>query len=132
MILTTDDYKLWTGQTVSMTMADWERVSDVANSRLLSFLCLESTPTNEDGNTPDGYQELLANFICAVQKFKGNADSTVEEKRVRNFTIRFSGASAANAYAQIASQYQQTIDEYSDCGSGVVVEKSTRLCCGRF
>lgn len=125
--MTQDDYKLWTGETVTFEDEDWERILTVASSRLASFLCLEALPDP----LPDDLAELLANFICAVQKFQGNFD-TVESKSVRNFTIHFRSDSAVNAYAQIVRQFDDVIGKYSDCDSSFKVERSTRCCCGRF
>lgn len=125
--MTQDDYKLWTGETVTFEDEDWERILAVASSRLASFLCLEALPDP----LPDDLAELLANFICAVQKFQGNFD-TIESKSVRNFTIHFRSDSAVNAYAQIARQFDDVIGEYSECDTDFKVERSSRCCCGRF
>lgn len=126
--MTQEDYKLWTGIAVNFDEADWQRLTAVASKRLASLLCLDSLPKP----MPDDLQELLANWMAAVMKYRGNADSQVEEKRIRNFTIRFGSSSAANAFAQLASNYIDTIEEYSQCDSGLAVEKSKRYCCGRF
>ena len=125
--MTQDDYKLWTGETVTFDDEDWERILAVASSRLASFLCLEALPDP----LPDDLAELLANFICAVQKFQGNFD-TIESKSVRNFTIHFRSDSAVNAYAQIARQFDDVIGKYSNCDTDFKVERSSRCCCGRF
>ena len=60
--MTQDDYKLWTGETVSYSETDWQRIVNVAKTRLASFLCLESWPEQ----VADDLEMLLANFICAV------------------------------------------------------------------
>lgn len=125
--MTQDDYKLWTGETVTFDDENWERILAVASSRLASFLCLEALPNP----LPDDLAELLANFICAVQKFQGNFD-TIESKSVRNFTIHFRSDSAVNAYAQIARQFDDVIGKYSNCDTDFKVERSSRCCCGRF
>lgn len=125
--MTQDDYKLWTGETVTFDDEDWERIVDVASGRLASFLCLEALPDP----LPDDLAELLANFICGVFKFQGNFD-TVESKSVRNFTIHFRSDSAVNAFAQVARQFDDVIGKYSECDLGFKVEKSTRCCCERF
>lgn len=125
--MTQDDYKLWTGLTVSYSEEDWERLVAVASSRLASFLCLEALPNP----MPDGLQALLANWMAAVLKWQGTGDAQVEEKRIRNFTIRFSSNSAANAFAQVAENYSDLISQYSECKDSIVVEKSKRYCCGR-
>lgn len=122
-----EDYKLWTGIAVSYDEEDWARLVSVASKRLASFLCLEALPDP----MPDDLQELLANWMAGVFKFQGGADTQIEEKRIRNFTIRFSSNSAVNAFAQIAKNYPDTLERYSQCGSSISVEKSKRHCCGR-
>ena len=122
--MTQDDYKLWTGATVTFADEDWARIVAVAEKRLASFLCLEALPDP----LPDDLEELLANFINAVFKYQGDYDA-VESKSVRNFTIHFRSDSAVNAFAQIAKNYGDTIDEYSECGTTIKVEHSTRSCC---
>ena len=124
MEMTQDDYTLWTGETVTFDDEDWERIVAVASQRLASFLCLESLPDP----LPDDLEGLLANFICAVFKFRGNYD-TVESKSVRNFTIHFRSNSAVNAFAQVADQFGDVIGKYSECESDIKVERSTRCCC---
>lgn len=126
--MTQEDYTLWTGETVNYSNEDWARLVAVASKRLASFLCLEALPNP----LPDDLQMVLANWMAAVFRWQGNADAQVESKSVRNFTIHFSSSSAANAFAQVAANYGDIIDDYSDCGSSVVVEKSKRYCCGRF
>ena len=128
-MLTQDDYKLFTGQTVTFSEADWQTLVTLAGVRLASFLCLETLPELTDENLD--LAMLLANFIAATLKFQGNGD-TIESKRVRNFTINFKSSSASNAFSQIATQYGDIIDKYSACGSGVVVESNRKCCCGRF
>lgn len=133
-MLTQEQYTLYTGQTISYVSSDWKSIVAVAEMRLASFLCLESLPTVSDGGEqvlPTDLGLLLANFISAVIRFQGNGD-TIESKRVRNFTINFKSSSAADAFSQIASQYQDIIDKYSQCDLGVSVERSRRCCCGYF
>ena len=127
-MLTLEQYKLFTGQSVLYDDADWEVIVKVASKRLASFLCLEEFPELTDDNLD--LAMLLANFIAAVIKFEGDGDQ-IQSKQVRNFTISFKSSSAANAFAQIASQYSDIIDDYSDCGSGIVVERQRR-CCDSF
>lgn len=122
--MTQDDYKLWTGATVTYTEADWTRIVKSASSRLASFLCLDELPST----LPDDMEELLANFIYGVLAHQGD-DTPIKEKRVRNFTIRFTTSSAANAFAEIAKNYGDIIDKYSQCGTALEVEKSPRSCC---
>ena len=128
-MLTQAQYKLFTGLTVTFTEEDWQTLVTVASKRLASFLCLETFPGLADDNAD--LAMLLANFIAAVLKFQGNGD-TVESKRVRNFTINFKTSSASNAFSQIASQYSDIIEEYSQCDSGVIVERSRGCHCGCF
>lgn len=128
-MLTQAQYKLFTGLTVTFTEADWQTLVTVASKRLASFLCLGTFPELTDNNAD--LAMLLANFIAAVLKFQGNGD-TVESKRVRNFTINFKTSSASNAFSQIASQYSDIIEEYSQCDSGVIVERSRGCHCGCF
>lgn len=128
-MLTQAQYKLFTGLTVTFTEEDWQTLVTVASKRLASFLCLGTFPDLTDDNAD--LAMLLANFIAAVLKFQGNGD-TVESKRVRNFTINFKTSSASNAFSQIASQYSDIIEEYSQCDSGVIVERSRGCHCGCF
>lgn len=125
--MTQDEYKLWTGETVNFDDADWETLLTVASIRLASFLCLETLPDP----IPDPMKQLLANFMAEVFRFQG-ANSPIEEKRVRNFTIRFSNSSAADAFSQVAQYYGDIIEMYSECGAGFKVERSSRGCCGYF
>lgn len=128
-MLTQAQYKLFTGLTVTFTEEDWQTLVTVASKRLASFLCLGTFPELTDNNAD--LAMLLANFIAAVLKFQGNGD-TVESKRVRNFTINFKTSSASNAFSQISSQYSDIIEEYSQCDSGVIVERSRGCHCGCF
>ena len=134
-MLTQEQYTLYTGLTTNYADSDWDTMVSVAEMRLASFLCLEKLPTSDDGegSLPATLALLLANFIAAVIRFQGNGD-TVESKSVRNFTINFKSSSAADAFSQIAKQYSDIIDKYSQCDLGVKVETTTRMCyChGRF
>lgn len=127
MILTQDDYKLWTDESVNFDDADWAKILSAASKRLASFLCLDANALPQD----DLFNELLANFIAVVLKQRG-VDAQVEEKRVRNFTIRFSSSSAADAFSEVAQYYNDIIELYSQCGSGVKVERNSGGCCGCF
>lgn len=133
-MLTQEQYTLYTGLNVSYSSSDWETIVSVAEVRLASFLCLEELPYEGEGDErvlPADLALLLANFIAAVLHFQGNGDS-VSSKRVRNFTINFKSSSAADAFSQIAAQYSDIIEKYSQCGLGVVVERQRGCCCGRF
>lgn len=125
-MLTQEDFKLWTCTESNLIADDWEKVVQTASSRLASFLCLDRLPELTDDN-PD-LAQLLANFIAAVLRFQGDG-GTVSSKSVRNFTISFKSGAAADAFSQIASQYGDIIDKYSDCNLGVAVEKSRRCGC---
>ena len=127
--LSQDDYKLYTGQTVNYSSTDWTALVGIAEVRLASFLCLEQFPELDSSNKD--LAMLLANFIAAVLKFQGDGDA-VESKSVRNFTINFKSSSAADAFSQIATQYSDIIDKYSQCDLGVRVERSRKYCCGYF
>jgi len=130
-MLTQEQYKLYTGQTVNFSESDWEALVSVALMRLASLLCLEELPTTDESGVvtlPADFALLLANFICAVLRFQGNGDA-VESKHVRNFTINFKTSSATDAFSQIATQYSDIIEKYSQCNIGVKVEKSAPRCC---
>lgn len=125
-MITQDDYKLWTGETVNYPTTDWTKIVSVAQSRLASFLCLEQWPTE----IADDLAMLLANFICAVIRWQGTPEASINSKSVRNFTISFKDDGAVNAFAQIAKNYSDIISKYSMCGDSMTVEKSKRYCCG--
>lgn len=127
-ILSKSDYKLYTGQTVSYSDSDWEKIVTIASERLASFLCLVEFPELTEDNLD--LAELLANFVCDSIKFAGNSD-TISQKSVRNFTISFK-SNAANAFQQIYSQYEDIIEKYSQCELGIKVESSKRYCCGYY
>lgn len=125
-MLTQEQYTLYTGLTVNYSDENWQSIVSVAEVRLASFLCLEELPgVEEDGELilPDDFALLLANFIAGVLKFRGDGGS-VSSKRVRNFTINFKTSSATDAFSQIATQYGDIIEKYSQCGLGVKVERS--------
>lgn len=128
-MLTLEQYTLYTGLTESFLQSDWEALVSIAEMRLASFLCLEEFPELDETN--EDLAMLLANFIAAVIKFQGDGDA-IQSKSVRNFTINFKTSSAADAFSQIASQYSDIIDKYSQCDSSVKVERSRRWCCGYY
>lgn len=130
--MTQDDYKLWTGDDASRyTPEQWTKLQASAERRLASFLCLSELPTDDQGKLYPDIEELLANFIAAVISHQGGASSTVESKHVRNFTISFKTEIAANAFAQIAGQYGDIIEQYSNCDSAIRVERNAIYHCGR-
>ena len=130
--LTKADYKLFTGQEATLGTDDWNSVVEVASARLESFLCLTALPTDEEGNLPADFKVLLANFICATFTYQGTGAEKVASKSVRNFTISFTNDTAANAFAQIAAQYGDLIEKYSQCDLGIDVEKSAHYWCGGY
>lgn len=123
--MTQDDYTLYTGQTVSYSQEDWERLVAVASGRLASLLCLDELPDP----LPDDLAMLLANFLCAMLRFEGNPEPSVASKSVRNFSISFSQVTAHNAFAQVAQNYGDLIEKYSACGLAFAVEKGEPRCC---
>lgn len=127
-MLTQDEYKLFTGQTVNYDGTDWDIIVGVAEKRLASFLCLDEFPELDSSN--QDLAMLLANFIASVFKFQGDS-GTIQSKSVRNFTISFK-SSATNAFEQIAGQYEDLIEKYSQCGDGIYVERTRRDCCERY
>lgn len=124
--MTQEQYKLFTGESVTYSDEDWAMLMSAAEMRLASFLCLEEFPELTDDNLD--LVELLANFVSSVIHFQGG-NGAVEEKRIRNFTIRFASSSAANAFSQISKQYGDVIDKYSACDIGISVERSERCHC---
>lgn len=128
-MLTQEQYTLYTGLAVNYNSSDWTALVQIAEMRLASFLCLDSFP--ELGDTNKDLAMLIANFIAAIIKFQGDGD-VATSKHVRNFTINIKSSSAADAFSQIASQYGDIIEKYSECNSAVKVERSSRPCCGYY
>ena len=128
MELTQGDYKLYTNSTVCYPDQEWATIVGIAEKRLASFLCLEKFPELTEENK--ALAMLLANFIAAALRFQGTPD-VIESKSVRNFTINFK-SSAANAFEQIYSQYEDIIEMYSGCGTEIKVEDSACHCCGYY
>lgn len=127
-MLTQDQYSLFTGQTVNCSDEDWKVIVNIAMKRLASLLCLEEFPELDETN--EDLAMLLANFICAIMKFQGSPD-VIESKQVRNFTINFK-SSATNAFGQIYHNYEDIIEFYSKCDTGIKVERNARHCCGYY
>ncbi len=130
-MLTQDDYNLYTNTATTFSDEDWEKLVSMSAVRLAGLLCLEELPTDADGNLPDGLAMVLANFICLILDRRGN-DSRISSKRVRNFTINYDNGSVSGAFSKLTENYGDILDKYSNCGSTLSVEQSTRLCCGRF
>lgn len=126
-MLTQDEYKLYTNETVNYSVEDWQKLVSMAAVRLAGFLCLEELPTDENGKLPDKLAMLLANFLCLMLAKRGS-NAPITSKHVRNFTINF-GSDAANAFAKLEENYGDIIADYSQCGTGVCVERSSRRCC---
>lgn len=120
------DYNLYTGQNVCYSDEQWTTITNIAETRLASLLCLETFPELTQDN--EDLALLLANFICATLKFQGAPD-IINSKSVRNFTINFNN-SATNAFEQIYHQYRDIIEKYNNCGNktGIKVEKSVCHC----
>lgn len=129
-MLTQDDYKLYTGETVNYADDDWRKLVSMAAARLAGFLCLEELPTDEKGNLPDDLAMLLANFLCLVLMTRGK-NIPVTSKKIRNFTINY-GSRATNAFTKLEEHYGDIIGGYSECGIGICVEKSTPRCCNGY
>lgn len=127
--MTQDEFKLFTGESADQyTTEQWTRIVNVALTRLASFLCIPMDDLPE--TLPDDFKMLLANFISATIAHEGSTGA-VQRKAVRNFTIEFAGKSATDAFAQIANDYGDIIEMYSNCKQGFTVESSARFCCGR-
>lgn len=126
--MTQDDYKLWTGEDASSySTIQWTKIVTVAGNRLASFLCL---PNGLPNPLPADLEQLLANFIAQVIAHQGTTGA-IESKHVRNFTINFKDATAANAFAKIAEQYGDIIERYSNCELTFAVERKRQYFCGR-
>lgn len=127
-MLKQEQYTLFTGQNSCYSDENWEAIVNIAEMRLASLLCLEEFPELDETN--QDLALLLANFISSALKFQGAPD-VIESKSVRNFTINFK-SSATNVFEQIYSQYEDIIEKYSNCGTGIKVERNSRHCCGYY
>lgn len=125
-MLTQDDYKLYTGEVTNYADDDWQRLVNLASSRLASFLCLDELPI-VDGVLPVDLSMLLANFVCLMLASRGR-NLRVASKKVRNFTISYDNGSAANAFAELQQSYGDIIAKYSACGIGIAVERDAVRC----
>lgn len=122
--MTQDEYKLFTGESVSYKEQEWTTLVGVASGRLASFLCMENLPET----LPDDLKMLLAAFMSSVFAHQGS-EGAVASKSVRNFTITFQTNASRNAFSYIASQYADIVGKYAKCDSGLKVEGSRRHCC---
>lgn len=123
-MLTQDDYKLYTGETVNYPSDDWQKLVSLASSRLAGLLCLNELPDIAE------YVDialLLANFICLMLESRGK-NLRVASKKVRNFTISYNDNNAANAFAELQRNYGDIIEKYSACGTGVSIERDAMRC----
>lgn len=125
-MLTQDEYKLYTGEATNYADDDWQKLVDLASSRLASFLCLDSLPSDE-GVLEPSLGLLLANFICLMLADRGK-NLRVTSKKVRNFTISYDNGSAANAFAELQQNYGDIIADYSACGLGISAESDPVRC----
>lgn len=132
-MLSQDDYKLYTGETSTLSDEDWTKIVSMAAVRLAGLLCLEELPKDDKGNLPNDLQLVLANFICLMMSERGR-NLRITSKKVRNFTINYGSESAANAFAKVSDTYPDIIAKYSQCDLGFAIEKSTPECShyGRF
>ena len=127
--MTQDDYKLFTGEDASQySVSDWSRIVAIASSRLASFLCL---PNGLPTTLPDDLKMLLANFIAYILRFEGSGSGEVESKHVRNFTINFKTTTVTNAFAGIAKDYADIVENYSNCSDGFKVESTAYYGCNK-
>lgn len=125
-MLTQDDYKLYTGEATNYADDDWQKLVNLASSRLASFLCLDELPTT-GGALPADLAMLLANFICLMLASRGR-NLRVASKKVRNFTISYDNGSAANTFTELQQNYSDIVARYSACGSGIAVESDAVRC----
>lgn len=130
-MLTKDDYKLYTNETVTLSDEDWQKIVDMSADRLAGFLCLEELPTDVDGNLPEELKLVLANFICLMLAGRGR-NLQVASKKVRNFTINYNKSSATNAFTKLEDSYGDIIAKYSNCNHGFRCERNTRCEDGCF
>lgn len=130
-MLTQDDYKIYTGESINFSDEDWSKLVSMSAVRLSGLLCLEELPINDQGELPSDFALLFANFIYLMLSHRG-ADSRVVSKSVRNFSISFGNSSVSGAFAKLRENYADIIDKYSACGSGFNIEQNTRTCCGRL
>lgn len=127
-MLTQDDYKLYTGETSNLSKEDWSKIVDLSSSRLAALLCLDALPTDEDGNSPEELNMVLANFICLMLADRGR-NLQVSSKRVRNFTINYSNNGVTNAFAKLTQEYGDILGKYSNC-KGYAFERRYPRCNG--
>lgn len=69
-MLTQDDYKLYTGESVHYSDEDWQKLVSMAAARLAGFLCLDSlVPAQENALTAEEYDalELMAQLYDALK-----------------------------------------------------------------
>lgn len=128
MLLTQDDYKLYTGETSNFSEEDWSKIVSLVAGRLAAQLCLEALPTDADGNVSEELKLVLANFICLILADRGR-NLQVSSKKVRNFTISYSNNGITNAFAKLSQEYADIIGKYSNC-TGIAYERRYPRCGG--
>ncbi len=111
MDLTQDEYKLFTGESVTYTEEYWERLVKIAEARLASFLGLSELPKVE-GQLPDDLKLLLANFMSATFYYQGSEDK-VTSKSVRNFSVSIKVNEAKNAFERLAERFPDIVEKYA-------------------
>lgn len=127
-MLTQDDYKLYTGETTNLSKEDWLKMVSLAASRLAAQLCLETLPTDADGNISEKLKLVLANFICLMLADRGR-NLQVSSKKVRNFTISYSNNGITSAFAKLSQEYGDILGKYSNC-TGIAFERRYPRCEG--
>lgn len=127
-MLTQDNYKLYTGETSSLSDEDWSKMVSLASSRLAAQLCLEALPTDADGEISEELKLVLANFICLMLADRGR-NLQVSSKKVRNFTISYFNNGVTNAFAKLSQEYGDILGKYSNCTS-IAYERNYPRCGG--
>ena len=122
-MLTQEEFRLFANQSTQFSDEDWTMLESVAEMRLASFLCLEELPNP----MLDDFKMLLASFMSVVLETRGKGEGKVSSKSVRNFTISFRDSGATTAFGRLAENYGDLIAKYSNCGTGLTVERDARL-----
>lgn len=129
-MLTQDEYKLYTGETSTLSAEDWLKMVGLASSRLAAALCLEALP-EQDGEISEELKLVLANFICLMLAGRGR-NLQVSSKKVRNFTISYNNSSVANAFAKLEQEYGDILGKYSQCRTFAAERPAPRCPYGCF
>ena len=107
-------------------LEDWDTILALSEMRLASLLCLEAIPTDSEGNMPEDFKLLLANFIYIMTNEMGAGSEKVASKSVRNFTISFQSTDASKPFGKLSTLYGDIIAKYSKCGVSFKVERGWR------